>query len=77
VLAAEVVTDARVSTVHHHSEDVMLSLRRTLVGLAAAALTGALSLAAQAQSYPTKPVRIVVPFTAGSQTDIVARLVAV
>ncbi|MCC6531822.1 MAG: tripartite tricarboxylate transporter substrate binding protein [Burkholderiales bacterium] len=44
--------------------------------LAAAALTLAAAAMASAQSFPNRPVRIVVPFTAGSQTDITARLVA-
>jgi tripartite-type tricarboxylate transporter receptor subunit TctC len=40
--------------------------------LAASALTVGVS----AQTYPSKPIKFIVPFTAGSATDIVARTVA-
>lgn len=52
----------------------MAPTKRTFLQLAAAALTGlALAGAAQAQSFPNKPVVLLVPYPAGGLSDVIAR----
>jgi tripartite-type tricarboxylate transporter receptor subunit TctC len=51
---------------------------RSFCGLALAALVSTVTVAAQDSktAYPMKPIRLIVPLTAGGPTDILARIIA-
>ena len=50
--------------------------RRSVLSLSALALAVGLSGQASAQSFPDRPIRLIVPFGAGSAVDVIARAVA-
>ena len=51
-------------------------MKRLAVSLAAAGAAALVVATAHAQSYPTKPVKFLVPFAAGGPADTMARLTA-
>jgi len=48
----------------------------TAVATLTAAVLGALATSASAQTYPVKPIRMIIPFPPGGPTDIFGRMVA-
>jgi tripartite-type tricarboxylate transporter receptor subunit TctC len=54
----------------------MKKSRRRFLQLAGAAALSSRSRVAAAQSYPARPVRMIVPFAPGGPTDVAARLIA-
>src|SRR5437870_2043107 len=56
---------------------VALGVRKVGLALAVAATTCAIcSAPASAQNYPSRAIKIVVPFTAGGGSDVTTRLIA-
>lgn len=54
-----------------------MNKRQTLIAAAAALLAAAFaSPAAHAQAWPSKPIRIIVPYTPGGSSDIIARAIS-
>jgi tripartite-type tricarboxylate transporter receptor subunit TctC len=49
--------------------------RRRFLSFAAGGAVAAVPRIASAQDYPSKPIRLILPYTAGSPNDVIARLV--
>jgi len=53
-----------------------MRLKQTYAAILAAVTLGITPLAAHSQAYPTKPIRVIIGFSAGSELDVIGRLVS-
>lgn len=53
-----------------------MRVKQTCVGILAAASLACVPQTAQSQAYPNKPVKVIIGFSAGSELDVIGRLVA-
>lgn len=60
---------------HHNDTETTLRIKPFLYGLLVAAAATLGTPVASAQSFPTKPVTLMVPYPAGGLSDVIARLV--
>jgi tripartite-type tricarboxylate transporter receptor subunit TctC len=57
------------------SEEQTMPMRRIILAALAIAATFGVAESAAAKNYPSRPIALIVPFSAGGPTDTIARIV--